>query len=210
MRGVFFLYYSANELYHHGILGQKWGVRRYQNEDGSLTAAGKSRYSGSDQKVVRDQSNSDGKNKMQSDTKKKIAIAAGVGATVVAAGLVIYGAKRSRDIKVNNNVKDFVQNTLNNLHSKAYRNELSAVSEYLMRFDNSRVLQTLKERQKLYDDMTDSIDKTNEVRDALKKVSKSNTRSLSPKEYANLLRNMGNADRDVYNAIDSTLRELGL
>lgn len=31
-------------LYHHGILGQKWGVRRYQNEDGSLTEAGKRRY----------------------------------------------------------------------------------------------------------------------------------------------------------------------
>lgn len=33
-----------NELYHHGILGQKWGVRRYQNEDGTLTEAGKKRY----------------------------------------------------------------------------------------------------------------------------------------------------------------------
>lgn len=33
-----------NELYHHGIKGQKWGVRRYQNSDGSLTAAGKERY----------------------------------------------------------------------------------------------------------------------------------------------------------------------
>ena len=32
-----------NELYHHGILGQKWGVRRYQNKDGTLTAAGKKR-----------------------------------------------------------------------------------------------------------------------------------------------------------------------
>ena len=29
---------------HHGILGMKWGIRRYQNKDGSLTAAGKKRY----------------------------------------------------------------------------------------------------------------------------------------------------------------------
>lgn len=35
-------YYDA--IMHHGIKGQKWGVRRYQNENGSLTAAGKSRY----------------------------------------------------------------------------------------------------------------------------------------------------------------------
>ena len=32
-------------LIHHGIKGQKWGVRRFQNADGSLTAAGKKHYS---------------------------------------------------------------------------------------------------------------------------------------------------------------------
>ena len=37
-----------NELYHHGIKGQKWGVRRYQNPDGSLTLAGKKRYYNAD------------------------------------------------------------------------------------------------------------------------------------------------------------------
>ena len=45
---------SQNELYHHGIKGMKWGIRRFQNEDGSLTAAGKKRYddgqTGSDKK----------------------------------------------------------------------------------------------------------------------------------------------------------------
>lgn len=37
------------ELYHHGIKGQKWGVRRFQNSDGTLTAAGKKRYGADDQ-----------------------------------------------------------------------------------------------------------------------------------------------------------------
>ena len=32
---------ESTELYHHGIKGQRWGIRRYQNKDGTLTAAGK-------------------------------------------------------------------------------------------------------------------------------------------------------------------------
>ena len=38
----------SEELYHWGIKGQKWGVRRYQNPDGTLTAAGKKRYGDSE------------------------------------------------------------------------------------------------------------------------------------------------------------------
>ena len=49
---------QSDELVHHGILGQKWGVRRYQNEDGTYTEAGKKRYFG------------DAKEKLQSAWKK--------------------------------------------------------------------------------------------------------------------------------------------
>lgn len=35
---------QSDELAHHGILGQKWGIRRYQNKDGSLTPAGEKHY----------------------------------------------------------------------------------------------------------------------------------------------------------------------
>ena len=42
------------ELYHHGIKGQRWGFRRYQNSDGTLTEAGKKRYSSEWAKNVRD------------------------------------------------------------------------------------------------------------------------------------------------------------
>ena len=46
-----------SELRHHGIKGQKWGVRRFQNKDGSLTPAGAKRYSVDDYKSALDKVN---------------------------------------------------------------------------------------------------------------------------------------------------------
>lgn len=56
---------SENELYHYGIKGMRWGVRRYQNKDGTLTSVGRKRYqsdvryTGAEKSNDRDHSKSD-------------------------------------------------------------------------------------------------------------------------------------------------------
>lgn len=102
----------SNELQHFGIKGQKWGVRRFQKKDGSLTSAGRKRY---DDDVVgekktsvkaktrNEQSNAEQSKKGLTD-KQKTVLKVGV----VAAGTVLatYGAyKVSEVVRYNNKMK---------------------------------------------------------------------------------------------------------
>ena len=97
-------YLEIRELYHHGIKGQKWGIRRYQNEDGSLTAEGKQRYQindydGSmskagrklykkDQNLVKKANASTLKTATIGGLKGSAIVSAGVTATAIAIGII--------------------------------------------------------------------------------------------------------------------------
>lgn len=92
----------ASQLYlvHHGIKGQRWGVRRFQNKNGTLTSAGKSRYGVGKPKTHRDRLIYKYKNKGMSqqeaeaaaDKRRKIERAIVIGAAVTATALASYGA----------------------------------------------------------------------------------------------------------------------
>ena len=70
-------YLTSEELYHHGILGEKWGVRRYLNYDGSYTQAGLKRYNTAldkyeETKKARKQLDSDLKKKRYSSDEERM------------------------------------------------------------------------------------------------------------------------------------------
>ena len=79
-------------LTHHGIKGQKWGIRRFQNADGSLTSAGRKRYgAGNATTLVSDKTSKErtGMSDSQKEMLKKVGKAALIAGSVAAAGYLV-------------------------------------------------------------------------------------------------------------------------
>lgn len=105
-------------LIHHGILGQKWGVRRYQNEDGSYTAAGRKRLHVNKYRLKRN----DPVNKAAQEVQKQTAKGMNVDSTqkfvkqaVISAALVTAGVVATKSVLKSDSGKKLLSTKMTDL-----------------------------------------------------------------------------------------------
>lgn len=158
-----------DELYHYGVKGMKWGVRRYQNEDGSYTSLGKKRRSDDAKKAH---------NGIHLSEKQKKYLK--IGAAVVGSGLLIYGAYQFNKV-----------NTLN------VNPKTGAPINSILRLNDSNRSKYLAGKQRVFELFNGKIDSNTGFRIINKpnKIPKSDKEIVNPFYWINdkFRRNCGNS-----------------
>lgn len=120
-------YYPSSYLEHHGIKGQKWGRRRFQNQDGSLTNQGRQRYGVIERAKIRMKGNFANTVQVMNNTRR----AKGLGNKISA----LAGYDRMR---TNNRVRATTQKHLADASrtrlGKAIHNQRSANAEHMVKY----------------------------------------------------------------------------
>ena len=148
-----------NELYHYGVKGMKWGIRRYRKKDGSLTNTGKKRYV------------DDRNDKKKLSTRQKVAI----GAAVAASCLAVYGTYKvsnsryfDRTINVGKNfyrqghmnestegLNELVYATFKKTDAKKYAKKLGG-TRYKIQSSNKVKIAGTKNAERIYNEVIDN------------------------------------------------------
>lgn len=153
----------SNELYHYGVKGMRWGVRRYQNKNGSLTNAGKKRY----------KNDSETNNEKSSGLSDKQKTALKVGVVAATSALLVLGAYKISNSRNMDRVikagKDFYRQGhenesvegLNELvyasfkkqDFKKYKSIANDEKSYIIRNDNKVKVAGIKNAKRIYNEL---------------------------------------------------------
>jgi len=157
-------------LYHHGVKGMKWGVRRYQNEDGSLTNAGKKKISKEYKKESVKTQNAliKRRDKMRMDAYNKTADKMNNG------GIAKFNEEQRKKHGNDYANRDGYMDDYNNMFEKEFaKNWNKSISDFYATNKNAKRAQELVDKYKMTS--WDNLAKSNSeaiqsVRDALKSV----------------------------------------
>ena len=110
----------SNELYHFGIKGQKWGIRRFQNKSGGLTSAGRKHYDDGSESNSGSSGQSFKSRAKKDVTSRKFKIGAGITAGVAITTAATFVMAHNCKKRVLNLLEEMAGDNMSDIAEDAY------------------------------------------------------------------------------------------